>query len=120
MDLELAARRLSELGNPTRLSIFRLLVKAGPGGLAVGEIQARLGIPASTLAFHLRGLVVAGLVGQERQGRTVRCRPRYETLDQVIAFLQAECCTGFGDAAGARAGADPAMEAAGAGAEVPA
>ena len=105
MDGVIAARRLGELGNPTRLAIFRLLVKAGPQGLSVGEIQARLSVPASTLAFHLRGLVAADLVAQEREGRVVWCRPRHDTLNAVLAFLKEECCTGFGDVLGRREGA---------------
>jgi DNA-binding transcriptional ArsR family regulator len=96
MDLETAARILAELGNRTRLEILRLLVRAGPGGLPVGEIQAHLDIPASTLAFHLRGLVVAGIVAQEKQGRVVLCRPCFEVIDEVVGFLKSECCTGVG------------------------
>ncbi|EIG62813.1 helix-turn-helix transcriptional regulator [Bradyrhizobium sp. WSM1253] len=74
MNRKLAARCLAELGNLTRLGIYRLLVRAGPPGLNISEIQLRLDIPASTLAFHLRGLVGAGLVSQERIGRSVICR----------------------------------------------
>jgi len=94
MDLDTAAKRLAELGNPTRLEIFRVLVQAGSQGLSVGEIQAQLGIPASTLAFHLRGLVSAGLVAQEREGRIVRSHPRYDVLNDLVAFLKEECCAG--------------------------
>src|SRR5439155_5325191 len=66
MDRELAARCLAELGNLTRLDIYRLLVRAGPSGLNISDIQTRLDVPASTLAFHLRGLVGAGLVAQAK------------------------------------------------------
>jgi DNA-binding transcriptional ArsR family regulator len=92
MDLERAAKRLAELGNGTRLQIVRLLVRAGREGLAIGEIQARLGVPASTLAFHLRGLVVAGLVEQERNGRVVHCRPNFEVINDTLAFVKENCC----------------------------
>jgi ArsR family transcriptional regulator, arsenate/arsenite/antimonite-responsive transcriptional repressor len=95
MNLDTAAKRLAELGNATRLQIVRLLVRAGPGGLAVGEIQGRLDVPASTLAFHLRGLVVAGLVEQEREGRVVRCRPNIAAIDDTLAFVKENCCAGF-------------------------
>jgi len=95
MDLETVARRLAELGNTTRLQIVRLLVRAGDEGLAIGELQSRLGVPASTLAFHLRGLVSAGLVAQERQGRLVRCRPEYAVIDATLAFVKEHCCAGF-------------------------
>ena len=69
MDRNHAARCLEKLGNPTRLEIFRLLVRAGAKGLAVGELQAHLNIPASTLSHHVAQLVNVGLVAQERQGR---------------------------------------------------
>lgn len=92
MALDTAAKRLAELGNTTRLQIVRLLVRSGRGGLAIGEIQARLGIPASTLAFHLRGLVVAGLVDQERNGRVVHCRPNFDVINETLAFVKENCC----------------------------
>lgn len=97
MDIETAARGLAELGNTTRLQIVRLLVRAGGDGLAIGELQSRLGVPASTLAFHLRGLVSAGLVAQQRQGRVVRCTPQYEAINATLAFVQEQCCAGFDD-----------------------
>jgi ArsR family transcriptional regulator len=102
MDLETAARRLAELGNATRLEIVRLLVRAGPDGLAIGEIQFRLGTPASTLAFHLRGLITAGLVAQAREGRTVRCTPRFEVLNETLDFVKEHCCAGFDQGAAPR------------------
>ncbi len=97
-----AARCLEKLGNPTRLEIFRLLVRAGPAGATVGEIQDRLGIPGSTLSHHISHLVNAGLVHQEREGRVLRCRPNFDLMSQVMDFLTAECCTGVGQAADAR------------------
>ncbi|TQF84858.1 helix-turn-helix transcriptional regulator [Elioraea sp. Yellowstone] len=95
MTLDEAAARLAQLGNRSRLEIMRLLIKAGPDGLSVGEIQAHLAMPASTLAFHLRGLVSAGLVRQTKDGRTVLCRPCFEVLTEVTDFLRQECCTGM-------------------------
>jgi len=95
MNRELAARRLAELGNLTRLDIFRVLVKAGPGGASISDIRDHLDIPMSTLSFHLRGLVNTGLVHQEKIGRTVMCRAGYASLNEVIGFLQDECCKGF-------------------------
>jgi DNA-binding transcriptional ArsR family regulator len=97
MNLDTAARLFAELGNRTRLEILLLLIKAGPKGLSVGEIQRRAELPASTLAFHLRGLVGAGIVEQEKQGRTVQCRPCLAVLDAAAAFLRKECCVGFAD-----------------------
>jgi len=97
MDRMLAARCLNELGNLTRLDVYRLLVRAGLKGLNIGEIQARLDIPASTLAFHLRGLVNAGLVQQEKVGRETVCRAHHRRLTEVIDFLREKCCAGFED-----------------------
>ena len=93
MDTTHIARTLAELGNQTRLDIFRLLVRAGNDGLVIGDIGRRLGIPASTLGFHLRGLVAAGLVGQQKQGRSVICRPKLGVLTSVLRELEAECCS---------------------------
>jgi len=101
MTLDDAASLLAQLGNRARLEILRLLVKAGPEGLAVGEIQEALGLAPSTLAFHLRGLVSVGIVSQERQGRAVLCRPCFAVLDEVTAFLRSECCTGASGTIGA-------------------
>jgi ArsR family transcriptional regulator, arsenate/arsenite/antimonite-responsive transcriptional repressor len=95
MDRELAARCLAELGNLTRLDIYRLLVRAGPAGLNITEIQTRLDTPASTLAFHLRGLVNAGLIAQEKIGRAVICRAHYRQMNAIVEFLRDECCKGF-------------------------
>ncbi len=94
MNLNHAARCLEKLGNPTRLEIFRLLVKAGDGGLAVGEVQEHLGVPASTLSHHMAHLVNVGLVRQEREGRVLRCTPSFVLMDQLIGVLTTECCTG--------------------------
>ena len=98
MNRKLAARCLAELGNLTRLDIYRLLVRAGPTGLNIGDIQSRLDVPASTLAFHLRGLINVGLVAQEKTGREVRCTVKHRQLTTVIEFLLEECCKGFDEA----------------------
>lgn len=95
MELETAAKRLSELGHPVRLSVVRLLVQAGPGGLAVKEVQARVGIPQSTLSHHLAHLLAAGLISQTREGRVLRCRVEYAALQEVLAFLLRDCCAGL-------------------------
>jgi ArsR family transcriptional regulator len=94
MDIEHVARCLSELGNTVRLQIFRLLVRAGDDGMNISDIRSAIGIPASTLGFHLRGLVDAGLVLQERQGREVRCRANYALVRDTVAFVMEECCAG--------------------------
>lgn len=92
METIIAASRLEALGNPTRLSLYRALVRAGHGGLSVGDCQSRLGIAQSTLSFHLKALIVAGLVTQERQGRTLVCRANFEVMSGLVEFLVAECC----------------------------
>lgn len=99
MDIDTAARGLAELGNTTRLQIVRLLVQAGRGGLAIGELQSHLGLPASTLAFHLRGLVSAGLVAQQREGRVVRCTPQLAAINATLAFVKEHCCAGVSKSA---------------------
>ena len=95
MNEEIAAKCLSELGSPTRLAVYRLLVKAGPEGMVVGDIQRRLKIPGSTLSHHIARLTWAGLVEQRRQGRRLHCFNRNEVMDGLLAFLTEECCTGF-------------------------
>ncbi len=92
MDLDTAAFCLEKLGSPARLEIFRLLVRAGDRGLPVGDIQEHLGIPASTLSHHIAQLSRAGLLRQEREGRVLRCSPNWDLMDDLIAFLTAECC----------------------------
>lgn len=91
---KIAATALSALGHEMRLHIFRLLVRSGDTALSVGEIGAHVGAPASTLAHHLATLVQAGLVVQERQGRVIFNRARFDSMNQLIAYLSDECCAG--------------------------
>ena len=95
MNLNQAARCLEKLGNPTRLEIYRLLVRAGPEGLAVGALQKHLDVPASTLSHHLSHLLQVDLVRQEREGRVLRCTANYALMEQVLGFLTEECCGGL-------------------------
>ena len=92
MDLEIAAKRFAELGHPTRLAIYRHLVKGGQHGVPVGEIQAELKVPGSTLSHHISRLVSVGLVKQRRESRTLFCVPQYEELLGLIDFLKDQCC----------------------------
>lgn len=87
-----AAARLEALGNPTRLKIYRALVRAGELGQAVGKLQARLGIPASTLSHHLKTLLIVGLITQQRDASTLICRANYPVMKGLIGFLTEECC----------------------------
>ncbi len=94
MDEVRAAETLAALGNEKRLQVFRLLVQAGHDGLNMGDIQARLGIPASTLAHHITALVKTNLLSQVKNGREVICTARYETMETVFAFTRDRCCVG--------------------------
>lgn len=91
---ESIAFSLAALGHDTRLTIYRLLVRAGEDGLNVGEIGQHLDMAASTLAHHLGSLVDAGLVIQERRGRQIVNRVDYDAMRATISFLTAECCVG--------------------------
>lgn len=94
MKIEDLAMCLEKLGHPKRLEIFRLLVRAGSGGLPVGEIQRQMDVPGSTLTHHIAQLVSAGLVEQAREGRVLRCTADYDRMDDIVASLTAECCVG--------------------------
>lgn len=88
------SRSLAALGHEARLGVFRLLVRAGEDGLSVAEIGTHMGLPASTLAHHLRTLVDAGLVVQQRRGREIVSRVDYAEMRRILGFLSAECCVG--------------------------
>lgn len=92
LDTNAAAELLARLGNPTRLRILRELVRAGTTGMAVGEVQKKLGVPLSTLSHHISLLRHVGLVRQEREGTVLRCFVDYERLDSVVTFLTEDCC----------------------------
>lgn len=92
MNIEIASSQMESLGNPTRLRIYRTLVRAGFDGLPVGGLQQRLEIPASTLSHHCRKLIDAGLVTQERNGTTLICRANYKAMSALIGYLADECC----------------------------
>jgi len=93
MKIELAADQLKALGNPTRLQVYRTLVRAGDDGLPVGHLQERIGIAASTLTHHLQQLVTAGLATQERHGTVLICRASYPAMSKLVGYLVDECCS---------------------------
>lgn len=97
MNLETASRQLEALGNPARLRIYRMLVRAGFSGLAVGQLQERIGMPASTLSHHLKRLIETGLLRQERSGTSLICHAEYRAMNALIGFLSAECCADEGE-----------------------
>jgi ArsR family transcriptional regulator len=89
-----AAQGLAALGNRHRLRLFKILVRAGPQGLNISDLQRLLDIPASTLAHHLSMLARADLVLQERRGREVMCTANYQVVNGLVAYLKDQCCTG--------------------------
>lgn len=99
MKVEIVAAQLESLGNATRLKVYRALVRAGDEGLPVGRLQRKLGIAGSTLSHHLRRLVLAGLITQERHMTTLICRANYPAMNALVGFLVDECCVDAGCAA---------------------
>jgi DNA-binding transcriptional ArsR family regulator len=87
-----AAACLEALGNPTRLQIYRALVRAGDAGMAVGRLQTKLDLAGSTLSHHLKSLMMVDLIRQERQATTLICRANYDMMRGILDFLAAECC----------------------------
>ena len=90
--LEEAALGFAAVGSEPRLEVLLALVRAGPNGLTVGEIQERLNVPASTLAHHLRFLAAAGVLIQEKRGRALINRAAYDRIEALAAYLLHECC----------------------------
>ena len=87
------ADMFSAMGVEPRLRIMQLLLKSHPDGLVVGEIQAELGIPGSTLSHHLDKLRNEGLINVRRESTFLRYTANTEALREVLQFLYAECCT---------------------------
>jgi len=104
MNLDDVAARLEALGNPTRLKIYRQLVRAGDAGISVGRLQAALAVAPSTLSHHLKSLVIADLIVQERRSTTLICRANYDVMRGLVGFLVEECCA---ESACAAAGDSP-------------
>jgi ArsR family transcriptional regulator len=96
METKQAIQTLSALAQESRLAIFRLLVQAGPAGLAAGVIGEKLDLPPATLSFHLAGLTRAGLAQSRQEGRFVIYSANYESMNMLVAFLTENCCGGAG------------------------
>ena len=92
MDEPSAVNALAALAQGMRLRIFRTLVGAGPQGLTPGALAASLDVPGSTLSFHLKELMHAGLVSQERDGRHLNYRPALDQMNALLVYLTAHCC----------------------------
>lgn len=88
-----AIAALGALASEPRLAVYRLLVKRGPEGYTPSELSQRLGVPAPTLSFHLRGLVQAGLVVSRRGGRNLYYSPSFERVRGLVGFLTENCCS---------------------------
>ena len=94
MDKTSALEAFSALSQPTRLEVFRLLIRCEPLGLPAGEIAARLGTPQNTLSSHLAILTRAGLASCERRSRTIVYRVQLDAVRALVGFLTDACCDG--------------------------
>ncbi len=92
MDNKLAVTLISSLAQEARLGIFRKLVQAGVAGLSVGNIAEKLGIPNSTLSFHLKELSNAGLISARQESRFIYYSANYDAMNKLLAYLTENCC----------------------------
>jgi DNA-binding transcriptional ArsR family regulator len=99
MDSHYAVQALGALAQEHRLAVFRQLVRAGPDGMAAGALAEALGLPNSSLSFHLGQLSKAGLVTQERRHRSIIYRADYVAMNALVGFLMENCCEGSGSCA---------------------
>ena len=96
MSEEVVVQALAALAHPVRLRVFRALVVSGSAGLTPGVMQEGLGIPATTLSFHLKELANAGLVMAERTSRNLVYRAAYDRMNGLMNYLTENCCLGAG------------------------
>lgn len=94
MESTTAVEALAALAQDSRLQVYRLLVQAGPEGIAASELAERLGIPANTLSFHLKTLSHAHLVVARQEGRFIFYSANYERMNALLGFLSENCCGG--------------------------
>ncbi len=94
METEAAVKRLSAIAQEARLEVFRLLVKAGPQGMAAGDIARTLGVAANTMSAQLLVLANAGLVRARRDGRSIIYAIDYDAMRDLLVFLTEDCCGG--------------------------
>jgi ArsR family transcriptional regulator len=94
MDGKQTVAALGALAHDTRLDVFRLLVQRGPDGLSAGVLSARLGIPPSSLTFHLQQLTHAGLITQRRLSRQLIYATDFSAMNELMGFLTENCCGG--------------------------
>lgn len=93
MDIQQATIAFDALSQETRLGAFRLLVRAGPDGLAAGALSDELGIPHNTMSFHLSHLSNAGIVSSRKDGRSVIYSANFDATCKLIAFMVEDCCS---------------------------
>ncbi|MFP5328737.1 MAG: ArsR/SmtB family transcription factor [Alphaproteobacteria bacterium] len=94
MDSSAVVRALGALAQEHRLALFRLLVQAGEQGMPAGAIAEALGVPNSSLSFHLAALTKAGLIRQERQSRSLIYSADYAAMTELVGYLMENCCGG--------------------------
>jgi ArsR family transcriptional regulator len=105
MEEQTVVRSLAALAHAHRLQVFRALVVAGPHGMTPGVMAEGVGIASTSLSFHLKELMNAGLVTQERQGRNLVYRAAYDQMNGLLDYLTRNCCAGAECAVGAAAAA---------------
>lgn len=105
MDALEVVRALGALAQEHRLAVYRLLVQAGPDGVAAGALADALGVPASSMSFHLAQLAHAGLVSQRRQSRSIIYTADYGAMNALMAYMTENCCGGVACAPDARCNA---------------
>jgi len=84
----------ASLSSGIRLDVYRMLVKAGPGGMVAGEVAAKLGLPPANLSFHLKAMTQARLLDVEQEGRFQRYRADLALMADLVGYLTEECCGG--------------------------
>jgi ArsR family transcriptional regulator, arsenate/arsenite/antimonite-responsive transcriptional repressor len=94
MESKTAVEALGALAQDSRLQVYRLLVQAGPEGVAASDIAERVGVPANTLSFHLKTLSHAGLVESRQEGRFIYYTANYQRMNSLLGFLTENCCGG--------------------------
>ncbi len=94
MEEQIAVASLAALAQGMRLRIFRALIGALPRGMTPGELSTTLGVPGSTLSFHLKELMHSGLVTKQREGRNLLYSPSIGQMNELLAYLTAHCCQG--------------------------
>src|SRR5271167_5212794 len=107
MEISDAVTALAALAQDNRLEVFRLLVEAGPDGMAAGQVAEALELAPNTLTFHFDRLRVAGLVTVRRDGRSMIYAARFEAMNGLIAFLTENCCQGAAGACAPKAVCKP-------------